>query len=76
MQNERENDLFPEDLSLEQWLVELTTPGSPVSEAWAEENRRSVVKSVERGLTVPFREGDRIYGTVVHDTRVNDSLLI
>lgn len=71
-----DDDLYPPDLTQEEWLDALITPVSEVGQAWAEQNFKADIRNLESGLRNPHQEGQRLYGEVVFDLRVNDSLLL
>lgn len=70
------DDLFPPDLSLEEWLDALMTPGSEVRTAAAQQSFNAELRSLEAGLRNPHQEGQRLYGAVVFDPRVSDRLVL
>ena len=70
------DELFPEDLSIEEWLEALTDEDSAVRKAWVRENQKATVRRIEAALHIPHEEGQRLHGVVVQDLRVNDGLLI
>lgn len=74
--NINDGELFPPDLSIEEWLDALITPGSKVRQAWAEQSFNADVRNLEAGLRNPHQEGQRLFGEVVFDPRVSDGLLI
>ena len=75
MSNSTNDDRFPPNLTQEEWLDALVTPGSKVRKAWEQEGFNAHLRSLTAGLHNPHQEGQRLYGEVVFDPRVNDSLL-
>lgn len=77
MANQTNNDdLYPQDSTLEEWLDALITPVSEVGQAWAEHCFKTDIQNMEAGLRNPHQQGQRLYGEVVFDCRVNDNLLM
>lgn len=76
MNSPNDKDLLPPEFTTEEWLEALMTPGSKTRQAWAEQNLKAIARKVEAGLRNPHREGQRVYGTLIQDLRVNDHWLI
>lgn len=77
MSNEISKDnQFPPDLSMEEWLDAMVTPGSEVRKAASRQSFNAELRSIESGLRSPHHEGQRLYGNVVFDPRVSDRLVL